>query len=836
MRAPVSWIRDHVDLPSDVGPEQLAARLTMLGLKLEALHAPGSDLTGPLVVGRVLARQAEEHSNGKTINWCRVDVGPAHNEPDPDGGPPGRGIVCGAHNFDADDLVVVALPGAVLPGGFAISARKTYGHVSDGMICSAAELGLGDDHTGIIVLQHGEGEPGDDAIGLLGVRDHVIEMEINPDRAYALSVRGVARDAALGYALPFRDPADVPVRAGDGESYPVRVDDPTGSPVFVTRTVTGFDPTAPTPRWLARRVQLAGMRPISLAVDVTNYVMLELGQPIHGYDRDRLQGPIVVRRAAAGETLRTLDDQDRTLDPADLLITDDSGPIGLAGVMGGASTEISASTTSVVIEAAYFDPVTIARAARRHRLGSEASRRFERGVDPRLQEVAAQRVADLLVQLGGGRIEPGATVVGASPAAPTVPVAADLPARISGIAIDRGTVVDALRAVGCDVDEAGDPLRATAPSWRPDLTDPYDLVEEVTRVVGYDRVPSVLPVAPAGLGLTRAQRMRRRVGYALAGAGFVEVVAYPFVGDDDLDRLGLASDDPRRRAVRIANPLSEREPLLHTTLAAALLKVLARNVGRGFTDSSLSLVARVFVPRSWPLPAAPVPPVDRAPTDEERAALDAALPHQPQHVAVVVSGQTESAEDPWAQAVTAVRELARVLTVDVEVSAAAASPWHPGRCAAVTVGGAPGNGVGGEVVGHAGELHPRVCRAFGVPERTGYAEIDLDALLARAPAVVPAPTFSTMPVAKADVALVVPEHVAAGEVEQALRSGAGDLLEEITLFDVYRGDPVPAGHKSLAFALRLRAPDRTLTDDEVAAVRDAAVAAASAATGAELRG
>ncbi|CAN5791204.1 hypothetical protein BH20ACT6_BH20ACT6_24630 [soil metagenome] len=361
MRVPVSWLRDHVDLPTGLSAATLAARLTALGLKLESLTSPGSDVSGPLVVGRVLSAEPETHSNGKTIQWCRVDVGPAH-------GTHGRGIVCGAHNFGAGDLVVVALPGAVLPGGFAITARNTYGHTSDGMICSALELGLGDDHTGIIVLAAGAADPGDDAAGVLHLRDDVIEFEINPDRAYALSVRGVARDAALGFDAAYRDPAGLAVDADAGESYPVVVDDQAACPVFVTRTVTGFAPTAPTPRWLARRIQLAGMRPISLAVDVTNYVMLELGQPIHGYDRDRLQGPIRVRRARSGETLCTLDDAERTLDPEDLLITDDRGPIGLAGVMGGAATEIGAATTAVVVEAAHFAPVPIARTARRHRL------------------------------------------------------------------------------------------------------------------------------------------------------------------------------------------------------------------------------------------------------------------------------------------------------------------------------------------------------------------------------------------------------------------------------------------------------------------------------------
>ncbi len=827
MRVPLSWLRELVSLPADTGDQELADRLTMLALKQEALEPVG--VSGPLVVGRVIERTPETHKNGKTINWCRVDVGPEHN--DADGG---RGIVCGAHNFDVDDLVVCALPGAVLPGDFRIGARKTYGHISDGMICSARELDLGDDHDGIIVLKQGEAAPGGDAAALLQVNDSVLELEVATDRGYALSMRGVARDTALAYGTGYDDPADLPVAPADGDSYPVRVEDPVGCPVFVARTVTGFDPAAPTPRWMARRLQLAGMRPISLAVDVTNYVMLELGQPIHGYDRDRLQGPIVVRRARAAETLRTLDGVERRMDADELLITDDRGPIGMAGVMGGESTEISASTTSVVIEAAHFDAATVGRTARRHKLISEASRRFDRGVDPALPAGAAQRVADLLAELGGATIEPGVTVVGAPPAAPLIVIDAALPTRVSGIDIAPERCVAALEAVGCSVDIDGDRLRVTPPTWRPDITDPYDLVEEVLRVVGYDRLPSVLPVAPAGRGLTLAQRLRRRVGHALAGAGFTEVYAYPFIGEHDLDALGLADDDERRHAVRVANPMNDREPLLHTTLAPALLKVLARNAGRGTSDAALSLVAPVFLRGAQPLPAAPLLPVDREPTDDERAALDAALPDQPRHVAVVLAGNRAPAGwwGPsrgalWADAIAAARRLAGVLHVQLEVRAAQHAPWHPGRCAELSVGG--------EVVGHAGELHPRVCTAFGVPHRTSYAEVDLDALIAAAPPTVAAPVFSPMPVAKEDVAVVVDATVAAADVQAALVEGAGELLESIRLFDVYTGDPVPAGRKSLAFALRFRAPDRTLTEADTAPARAAAVARAAELYGAELR-
>lgn len=832
MRAPLSWLREYVDLPADVTPADLAARLTALGLKLEALESPASDVEGPIVVGRVLAFDDEPQKNGKVIRWCRVDVGPVHNELHTDeagGSAEYRGIVCGAHNFAVGDLVVVSLPGSVLPGPFPIAARKTYGHVSDGMICSTKELGTGDDHGGILVLDprldsDASVKPGDDAIELLHLRDEVIEFEINPDRAYALSMRGLAREAALAYGVPFHDPARREVPAPNDTGYPVRVEAVDGCPVFATRTVTGFDPTAPTPRWLARRVQLAGMRPISLAVDVTNYVMLELGQPIHGYDGDKLSGPIVVRRATPGEKLTTLDDVTRDLHPEDLLITDDRGPIGLAGVMGGQDTELADDTRHIVIEAAHFEPASISRTARRHRLPSEASKRFERGVDPLLPAYAADRVAELLVAHGGGAVTDGVTYVGRPPEGHEITIDTALPQRVTGVDIDADTVVEHLRAVGCAVAADGSTLTVAPPSWRPDINDPYDLVEEVARIVGYDRVPSVLPAAPHGRGLTRTQRLRRRAGMALAGAGYVEVLTYPFVGEADWDALGLEATDPRRNTVRIANPLSDEEPAMRTTLVPGLLKTLARNVGRGLQDVALFEQAPVYLPTPGAAPA-PILAVDRRPTDEEWEALEAAIPQQPLHAAVVLAGDREPAgwwgagrAATWADAVEAARHLARTVGAEVEVRSTTRAPWHPGRCAEVVLDGA--------VVGHAGELHPSVCQAFGVPARTSVAEVDLDALMAAAPAVVPAPRFSTYPVAKEDVALVVDSSVPAAHVQATLREGAGPLLESIRLFDVYTGAQIGEGRKSLAFALRFRAPDRTLTDAEVAEAREAAIALA----------
>ncbi|MGI8645285.1 MAG: phenylalanine--tRNA ligase subunit beta [Nocardioides sp.] len=830
MRAPLSWIREYVDLPADLVVEDLAASLTALGLKLEALEKPGHDVTGPLVVGRVLSMEPEPQSNGKTINWCTVDVGDANGTGEP------QGIVCGAHNFAPGDLVVVVLPGAVLPGGFEISARTTYGHVSAGMICSALELGLGEEHDGIIVLPADAGSPGDDAFEVLPLRDEVIEFEINPDRAYALSLRGVAREAAMTAEAAggaFHDPAMRASPPPDDQGYPVVVDDPAGCPVFVTRTVSGFDAAAPTPAWLVRRVQLAGMRPLSLAVDVTNYVMLELGQPIHGYYGDRLAGPIRVRRAAGGEKLTTLDGVTRDLSTGDLLITDDSGPIGLAGVMGGETTELSATTKRVVIEAAHFDPVSIYRTERRHRLPSEASKRFERGVDPTLPEAAADRVAELLTAYGGGTIEAGVTKVGVAPGQPEITIGYDLPAQVTGMDIDAATTVRNLEAVGARVHRGDSTLTATPPAWRPDLTDPNDLVEEVARIVGYMHVPSVLPPAPPGRGLTKSQRLRRRIGRTLAGAGFVEVVNFPFIGAQDLDALGLDLADERRTTLRLANPLSSQEPAMTTTLLPGLLETAARNAGRGQSDVALFETATVTLPHGGP--AAPILPVDRRPTDGELDDLDKSLPAQPLHLGVLVSGTREPASwwgpgrsAGWADALGAVQEVARALGVNLEVRAATRAPWHPGRCAELVAGDA--------VIGHAGELHPKVCQAYGVSPRTAVAEIDLDRLIELAPDVLSGPSFSTYPVAKEDVALVVDENVPAASVEAALREGAGPLLESVRLFDVYTGDQVGTGRKSLAFALRFRAPDRTLTDLEVLAARDAAVTEAGRVTGAVLRG
>ncbi|MEU3851404.1 phenylalanine--tRNA ligase subunit beta [Streptomyces sp. NPDC029554] len=836
MRVPLSWLREYVDLPATETGRDVQAKLISAGLEVETVERLGADLKGPLVVGQVLTIE-ELTEFKKPIRFCTVDVGQANGSGEP------QEIVCGARNFAVGDKVVVALPGSVLPGDFQIAERKTYGKMSRGMICSSDELNMGDDGTkGIIVLPP-ETEVGKDAVELLELVDEVLDIAVTPDRGYCLSIRGVARETAIAYGLPLRDPALIDVPGPNAYGYPVRISDPTGCDRFTARTVTGLSAEARSPIWLQRRLQKVGMRPISLAVDVTNYVMMELGQPLHAYDRSLVQGTIGVRRAEPGEKLTTLDGVERTLDAEDLVITDDRGPIGLAGVMGGADTEIADhddtenATADVVIEAAHFDAVSIARTARRHKLSSEASRRFERGVDPQAAAAAAQRTVDLLVLLAGGTAEAGVTEVLAPSAPRTITIPADHPDKVAGVAYGRETVVRRLQEIGCDV-YGQDELLVTVPSWRPDLTDPNDLAEEVIRLEGYENLPSTLPKPPAGLGLTERQRLHRRVGRALAGAGYVEALNYPFIGEQVFDQLGLEKDDPARRVVKLSNPLSDEEPALRTTLLPGLLAALRRNDGRGSHDLALFESGLVFRPREEQRIAA-VLPVDRRPTDEELAELNAALPEQPRHIAVVLAGAREQAgwwgkgrPADWADAVEAARSVAREAGAELIVRKGQYGPWHPGRCAelAVTVDAAE------RVVGHAGELHPRVVKALGLPARTCAMELDLDAVEAVGDATVAAPRISTFPVATQDVALVVDAVVPAAEVEEALRDGAGELLESIRLFDVYENaEQLGDGRKSLAYALRFRAADRTLTVDEASAARDAAVALAGERVGAELR-
>ncbi len=829
MRVPISWLREFVELPSDTTGREISDALINLGLEVETVDVV-ADVTGPVVFG--LVTEIEELTEfKKPIRFCQVDVGSAN------GGV--RDIVCGAQNFAVGDAVVVALPGAVLPGGFAIAARQTYGHTSDGMICSSRELECGDDHDGIMVLDSADVTVGDLAGPTFGFGEEVLDIAVTPDRGYALSIRGVAREAAIAFGVEFHDRAldlaDLPAPGDKDEPVACGFDTSGGCDVFTARTIVGLDASAPTPRWISQRLIAAGMRPVSLIVDITNYVMLETGQPLHAFDRDTLSGGLRARLATAGESLTTLDHVERELHPEDLVIADDSSALALAGTMGGVSSEISEASVNIVLEAAHFDPMVVARMSRRHRLSSEASRRFERGVDPVLAPYASGYAASLILQLAGG------TYVGmTAEEAPTEPsvitMSAQRPAKTAGMDISAGTTVDALRLVGATVEHDGDLLSIQPPSWRPDLTDPADAVEEVIRLLGYDRIPSRLPSAPAGRGLSVEQQLRRRASVLAASMGLVEVLNYPFVGSADLDKTGIPKGDPLRSGVRLVNPLSDEQPELRTTLLPGLLAAARRNSSRGAESIHLFEIGSVSIESSNPADrVTPRVGVTTRPSDEDLARLNETIPAQHRALAGVLVGPRELAgatslgrTADWADAVKIATDLSAALGVVVQVEQGALTPFHPGRCAQLVVDG--------RVLGYAGELHPRVCADWELPARASAFELDLDQIVALGSGhVATGPTVHTFPVAKEDLALVVAADVPAASVLSALQHGGGELLESVRLFDVYEGDQVGDGMKSLAFALRFRAGDRTLDVKDVVSARSAAIAAAADQCGAVLR-
>ncbi|MEX3514243.1 MULTISPECIES: phenylalanine--tRNA ligase subunit beta [unclassified Corynebacterium] len=816
-----------------VSVEELDSGFVRVGFETEG-YAALPESTGPLVIGRV--EEIEELTGfKKPIRYCQVNVGEANGTGEL------QGIICGARNFREGDYVVVALPGSELPGGFKIAARETYDHISNGMLASAAELGFGEKADGIITLGEDAGPVGRDAREIIGLDETVFDVNITPDRGYALSVRGLAREVASAFDADYRDLAEDPAAAGIDTAHVPAADDAAGAlPVdlreetkaqrFGLRKVTGIDPHARTPFWLERELMLSGQRSVNLPTDVTNYIMLLLGSPMHAFDANQVSGGLVIRNAQAGESFQTLDHVDRTLDAEDVVICDDNGIQSLAGVMGGTTSEISDDTTDVIFEAAIWDPITVARTSRRHKLSSEASRRFERGVDPALVEVALDYACALLQQLAGGTIEAGRTLIGevAQPAAIELPV--DMPGRYAGVDYSLETVVNRLQEVGCQVENAdSETLSVTPATWRTDIGMDVDLIEEVLRLEGLADIPSVLPTPRGGRGLTPAQKRRRAIGHSLAYSGYAEIIPSPFVANDTFDVWGLAADDARRQTVAVQNPLEADKAQLSTTLLPNILEALNRNVSRGQANLRLYGLQQVSFRRA---DVTPMPSVESRPDDETLAELLGTLPEQPLHVATVSAGFADN-PGPWgegraytyADAIESARIVARAAGVELDVEAASELPWHPGRCAALKVGE--------KVVGYAGELHPQVLEKLGAPERTCAMELDVTALPLDER--FPAPVLSAFPALHQDIALTVAEDVPAEKVRRVIAQGAGDLLESVELFDVFRGEQLGENQKSLAFKLLFRAPDRTLTDEEVNAHREAAAALAEQELGAKIR-
>ncbi|WEV71814.1 phenylalanine--tRNA ligase subunit beta [Bifidobacterium sp. ESL0790] len=861
----IDWLKEHVEVPAGLTYEQLAKDLVHVGLEEEEIHA--SQVTGPIVVGYVVDCTPEPQKNGKIINWCHVDVGDKYNDTDENGNKVPRGIICGAPNMAADEKVVVTIPGAVLPGDFKIEPRKTYGHISNGMCASERELGLGDNYDGIILLNHygldkdvvDNLKPGDDLMHLLHLDQPLLEINITPDRGYTLSYRGVAREYHHSTGATYTDPVDAlnaetpqAKPSGEGDiAVEIEDDNPIhgvpGCDRYYARIVRDFDPSARTPNWMRRRLVRAGMRSISLAVDVTNYVMMDLGQPMHAYDLDKIEGPIVVRRAKPGETLTTLDGKKHELSVEDLLITDSpegrrsSRILGLAGVMGGLYGEVTADTKNILLESAHFDQVTIARSARRHKTPSEASKRYERGVDYELQPAAAQMAADLMAKYGHGK--PSDTPVDVDNTQPREAIDFKLTEtkRLTGLDTSDDRIREILTDIGCEVTDgkSAGHVSVVPPTWRPDLNEPCDLVEEIARLVGYDEIPITMPPAPVDgeVGLTQDQIHQRQVADELAEYGLVETLSYPFVGEADFKAFEYDPDEIEPVSVEVANPLAGDRPYLRRTVLPTLAQTVQRNLRRGLENISLYELGHVYL---WDpnAPAIPALPGGKKPTDEQLKALDAGLPDQPLHVAAILTGSAlepswmgEGRDVDWSDAVEAMRRVTDRLGAKVSLEQPKPedmpAQWHPGRAAKVMAGG--------KCVGMVGELHPHVNAALGFPEHSAAFELNLTDLFATLDGKpVQAKPIATFPPVKQDLAFTVDESVTAAQLQQVIEEAAGDNLESISLFDVFSGDQLGEHKKSLAYAVTFRSAKKTLTGDDTEAIRKAIVDKA-AALGAQLR-
>ena len=816
MRAPLSWIKEFVDIPASVTAEQISDGLIRVGFEVEEIIKQGADLTGPLKFAKVLSIE-EITEFKKPIRYVGLDCGEGQT----------RYVICGATNFVVGDLIVAALPGAVLPGDFKIGARETYGKTSNGMICSGRELGISDDHAGIMVFAEGEVMIGGDAIEALQINDVIFDVAVNPDRGYALSIRGIAREVAGSLGLKFTDPVDA-LRtlkfAETGKGVTAKIGEKRSASVFYVRTLSNFDPKATTPIWMRRRIEKMGMRSISLVVDVTNYVMLELGQPLHAFDKSKIKGGLTIKLAGKAQKFKTLDGVERTLDPNDLMVCDDEQPLALAGTMGGLSSEISETTTDIALEAVHFCEVCIAKNSRRHKLSSEASRRLERSVDPSLAEFASARFVQLLTAHSSA--EHVATVVDGEPIyAPLVTIDPAYVSKTLGFEIPAKKVAEVLRVIGCDVDEKS--FTIDPPSWRADLLTPADFTEEVARMIGYDKIPSVLPPRPLHATLTPTQKRRRAVATMLASRGLAEVQTFPFTNQATIDSMGFVGE--RAATYKIANPMSEEFPLMRVHLVPGLIEVAQRNISRGAKDFAIFEMGSIFRSSQKLVPAIS-PDLSKRPGQKIIDEIFASVPPQGYHVAGLFVGKTENENWQgkaraynWQDAIAYAQDILALCNLEWTVARSDLAPWHPGRCAELIVNG--------KAVAHAGELHPRIVAAYGLPERSVAFAVALGALPDSA--LVRPTTVGTMPAAVQDVALIVDSKVSAADVEGALRAGAGDLLESITLFDRY--DKIGDGKISLAFTLVFRAQDRTLTGEEVSAMREAATAVAAARFGAVVR-
>ncbi|MGH2746959.1 MAG: phenylalanine--tRNA ligase subunit beta [Actinomycetota bacterium] len=797
MRVSLGWLEEYVAV--DVPIPKLAEMLDMSGTKVETVESPGEGIDG-VVVAEVAGISEHPNADNLTLVDVKLESGDVER------------VVCGARNFAVGDRVPLATVGARLPGGLEIGERKIRGETSRGMLCSGMELGVSKDHSGILVLPI-DAPMGADIVETLGLDDTIFEFEITPNRPDCMSMIGVAREVAALLGNELRIPADDLVASQDLES-PVEVEiaDPSGCPRYLARYIEGVR-IGPSPSWMSRRLLAAGVRPISNVVDATNYVMLEMGQPLHAFDAALIKDQkIVVRRARKKERFTTLDGVGRELHQDDLLIADPEHAVAIAGVMGGEDSEVSDETEAVILESAYFDPDSISFTSRRHGLRTEASARFMRGADPEIVPLAAARAAKLISETAGGRVADRA--VDAYPREIPRRRITLRPARsdaLLGIAVTPDRQANYLRSIGLGVTESDGSIEVEVPGFRGDLTREVDLIEEVARLAGFDRLPSTIPPGRIG-GLEPDQTVQRQVRRALVGMGVSEAWTNSFGSPRDNDDQGLPDDHPARRMVMLANPVSEDHPALRTSLIPNLLRSVARNVAHHAEGTALFEIARVYEP-----------------TGEQ-------LPQEADVVAAAFCGHR--AGKSWIRGEFAwdffgakgvIERLCLALRTPAPVfEPAAGMPFHPTRAASVLLAGT--------TWGALGEIHPEVCERFAVPEGTVVFELGLAPLLAALPGRPRIEDLPRFPANYIDLAVVVDESVPAGEVESVVAEVGAPEVTAVRLFDIYRGEQIPDGKKSLAYALEVRVPDRSVTDEEALAVRDRIVEALVGRVGGTLRG
>ncbi len=799
-----NWLREFVDF--DLAPEELSHRLTMAGLEVDLMEKLGEGMDS-VIVARLAS--VEPHPDADRLTLCQVETG---SEVIP--------VVCGARNHNTGDLVALAQVGTVLPGNFKIKKSKIRGCESRGMLCSEKELGFAEESEGIMILPPGL-QLGRPVFEVLGLKDVRYELGLTPNRPDCLSLVGVAREVAAMAGEPLKLP-----QSSLTEDAPA-IEDQTSvdvleaglCPRYAARLIRGVR-IGPSPQWLSRRVESVGMRSINNVVDVTNFVMMELGQPLHAFDFNLLRGRrIVVKRAEEGEVFTTLDGQQRQLAAGDLTICDGEGPVALAGIMGGENSEISSDTVDILLESAYFNPPTIRRTSKRLGIHTESSHRFERGTDVGMVPVALDRATSLIIEVAGGRVARGAIDVYPR-ALPErrLTVTARRVSETLGVELDLLEIQRLLRSIRLGVDPApdrnDDALYVSIPAFRPDLEREIDLIEEIARLNGYDRIPVTMPSGRV-ICHRRADHQRKviQVRNTLVGAGFSEIINYSFVSPDVWDRIGLSEEDSRRRNVTILNPLTEEQSVMRTSLVPSLLETVARNLSYRTRDLRLFEVRPVFLPRAG----------------EE-------LPDEKLRLSAVVCGRREP--DGWAQGGEAVdffdlKGLAEELMERFQVGKITWVPdggevfLHPGKSCAVYRDDC--------LLGTLGEVHPRVCQAYDIDLPLFLLDFDLEALFRLVGPVSGLRPLSRYPDVSRDSAFLVDEEISAGQVLEILDQARSKNVEDVVLFDLYRGKGIPEGKKSMAIRVRYRSPERTLTDDEINRIHGRFVEALKKQVGAEIR-